>query len=153
MVERANKLAESTSASEYAKTLHCQHLATLFRCLWEASLVKICSCWKYTTRDKYDTIIVGDKPALIVDQVDNPDISRIICRMKYLRNERVVHPGISALPLKHFAIRLSGDDGPFTRLEGARGAVRNPYEISEEECDDLETLIRYTINVAKTLTK
>ncbi len=125
------------------------HLTRLFRCLWEAAIVKILTCWKHTER--YNVIIDSTKPALVIQGISNRDVGEALERLRDIRNEQIAHPIVNMNEITNLAIKRTGDTGPFIAQQFSFAASYDPPAITIEQCKDVERVIEHTIQVARRL--
>ena len=128
------------------------HYARLSSCLWEAAVVKICTCWSQPKSKKYSTIVHGKKPALIIDDTQDQEIKRIVWKLRNDRNE-VAHPDVITKRITNLSIQRTGSSDPPRQMSTNFAVVQERRAPSPESAQSLGKLIEYTISEAKRLSR
>ena len=150
VAEAVNKLLQESKDDPSRSNLLVEgHLAKLFRCLWEAAIVKILTCWTHTER--YNVIVDSTKPALVIQGISNGDVAKSLERLRDIRNEQIAHPIVATNKITNLAIKRTGDTGPFVAQHFSFAASYDPPEVTVEQCEDVENVIEHTIQVTRRL--
>ena len=135
------------SSSEIMKE---NYLINLQRCLWEASVVKIYTCWVRTER--YKLIVDSSNPALVIGDIESPEVKEALERLTQIRNTRIAHPVISATEMTGtLSMRLDDSDEPCVPVPYIVGSFWESQPIDEQDMRDLLEVIKYTRKRAKEL--
>ena len=136
--------------TKYLRVRH--HYARLSSCLWEAALVKICTCWSQPKSKKYTTIVHGKKPALIIGDTRDHEIKKTVWNLRSVRNE-IAHPDVITKRAKNLSIQRTGSSNPPRHIPTTFAVVQERRAPSQEVTESLGRLIEYTIREARRLSR
>ena len=113
--------------------------------LWESSLIRVTSCWVFE-RDKNEHSLAGEKPAFVIEDVQDDEMRGTIKTLRKLRNERVAHPVVQSQGGQAVAVGRTG--GPRRAMNGWV-TTRTFDFLTDELYRQLKRKIDFTISEAK----